>query len=153
MALVGHARSGKTRGIIEVSKLVEAQGVPVLYISLNGEYTTTETSNPVDSVLARIAYAALQPAVKGIKPLHNTSGKLQFTCSMDTIVEWLGETKCVLAIDELNKFITPGHELVIRTLPRSLIGLQALQDELIGEHIQAQRVTLTLVHTVSTPSQ
>jgi hypothetical protein len=58
MALVAHSAAGKTRALLELSKSLGAKRIPVIYISFNTptDYAEYETRNPLDSVLARIAY-------------------------------------------------------------------------------------------------
>jgi hypothetical protein len=111
MALVAHSGAGKTRSLSELARSLRVDHkISTIFISFNSStpYIVHETTNALDSVLSRIAYAIAKPDIKGDRALHDDDGKLQFVSTATAIGEWLGKTPCVLCIDELNRLMTDG---------------------------------------------
>jgi len=118
-AVIGCSRSGKTRALIELgSALRSRRDANVIFVSFSDKtsYVKGESSSPLKSLLARIAYAAAKPDVTNGLLLH-VGGKLRFTTTVDAVLDWLGNNDCVLLIDDLDKCIGPGvdgADIVVR---------------------------------------
>lgn len=109
-ALVRCSRGGKTRALREVGRHlydadIDGRPLRVMFVSFNDAtpYERGEASSPLESLLARIAYAALRPERReAIGALHQ-EGALRIAVRERDIVTWLATHPCVLLIDELNK--------------------------------------------------
>jgi hypothetical protein len=109
LSVVRCSRGGKSRALLQIANLMKGQKgnlfgsdqpVVALYVSFN-DYTslddTWEQDNPLQVLLRRVAFLALRNKVSfgeymRSQPVWNT----------EVFLNWLGDTPCVLLIDELN---------------------------------------------------
>ena len=108
MALVRCSRGGKTRALYELNRELRERhpDVAVIYISLNG-FSSLEPwelrDDPVQAFCRRIAFRASAHYVLND---HARNGamfqKFLYNIQPQHITSWLGETPCILMIDELN---------------------------------------------------
>ena len=137
-ALIGCSRSGKTRALIELGNKLRAENVNVIFISYNDwtMYAVRESSSPLESLLARIAFAIAKPEVRAYCPgdtsvsllhddgrvsLHDDDGIVRFRTSKTSIEKWLAKNNdSVLIIDELNSCVGPGFKHTDETLSELL---------------------------------
>ena len=82
-ALIGYSRAGKTRALMEIGhELRQEYNRTVIYVTLNDatsyDFEEAQSSSPLESLLARIAYAIAKPEVLAGEPLHDMR-KLRFT--------------------------------------------------------------------------
>jgi len=107
-AVVGCSRSGKSSLLREYGKLLRKHGYNVIKISFSDKTPVDkeerDSSKPLESMLARIAYAIAKPEMIDNASLH-CEGKLQFKTTEGSIKEWMSQGKFVLLIDELNQRI------------------------------------------------
>jgi hypothetical protein len=101
MALIRCSRGGKTRAMYEISRHLKDKKIPVIFVSLNdfSDVTKDEGKDGLGAVCKRIAFAALKGMnydAPQFEEFENTS------VSSEQINVWLGQTGCVLLIDELN---------------------------------------------------
>ena len=103
MALMRCSRGGKTRVLLELNKMLRERNpeVSVVYVSFNNfsSLEAWELRDPVAALCRRIAFSALRERNAthgGFDAFRNT------TVMEDDIIRWLGDTACVLLIDELN---------------------------------------------------
>jgi hypothetical protein len=99
MALARCTRGGKTRALKEIAMLLKKRrpDVSVIYISFN-DWTCVkewEQNNPIQILCRRIAYRE-KPATMDSLCFS------EFGYSL-AVEEWLGNTPCVLLVDELNQ--------------------------------------------------
>jgi hypothetical protein len=105
MALVRCSRGGKTRALKEIARRLkkERPEVCVLYVSLN-DFSSIETKEQVDptgALCRRIAFSAMKG--QDFEDLGAQFGPfLQKSASQNLIRDWLGQSPCVLLVDELN---------------------------------------------------
>ena len=69
-AVIGCSRSGKSRALRELGERLRTEkGVNVIYVSFNDAtpYDVNEASSPLESLLARIAYALVKPGLRDKK--------------------------------------------------------------------------------------
>jgi hypothetical protein len=105
MALVRCSRGGKTRALEELARMLKAQNIPVVMISLN-DYSSLkewEKADSVGAVCRRIAFAASHDRDFGLsleQYIHFSKQNWNFTAHQ--VEEWLGNDPCVFLIDELN---------------------------------------------------
>ena len=95
------SRGGKTRGIYATVE-DEQWNVKSLVVSFNSEVTPVqqeEQQDPLAALTRRMAFAAYREE-KTAKNFDELFRPLVF--SDKSIIEWLGESQCVLLIDELN---------------------------------------------------
>ena len=105
LGLIRCSRGGKTRALKEIAKAVRKSmtDTAAIFVSFN-DFTSMEDFEKSDLVTAlchRIAFAALKTAQSGPRSKFDN---FRETISIDkrSIVDWLGDNKCVLLIDELN---------------------------------------------------
>jgi hypothetical protein len=105
LVVVRYSRGGKTRLLQEAEIDLWKLGIPVIRISFNDAtpYSKAESDDLLRSLLSRIAYAAMR------NPPQWQPGRLPVLVSQDTIVQWLGDSPCVLLIDELNKMLNADN--------------------------------------------
>jgi hypothetical protein len=101
MALVRCSRGGKSRSLRELACLLKTTlpDVAVIFVSLNDFSTLRpwENNDQIGALCRRIAFYSLKDHVHYLEFEYENVQK-------DTILSWLGTSKCVLLIDELNKF-------------------------------------------------
>jgi hypothetical protein len=103
LALIRCSRGGKTRALLELAAAFRKQRpkVAVIFVSFNNDTSVDEweLEEPVNALWRRIAFAALDitsPTKQDWKKFANTS------VTSEDIMQWLGQTPCLLLIDELN---------------------------------------------------
>eukprot|EP00978_Attheya_sp_CCMP212_P039382 scaffold204171_cov30-Attheya_sp.AAC.1 len=108
VALVRCSRGGKTRALHELASALRlqikngnTQEVAIIYVSFNGQTNLSpweKSDHPLQALYRRIMFAAL-----GDK---NAMGFRSFADSTEVqkedVIKWLGDTKCILLIDDLN---------------------------------------------------
>jgi hypothetical protein len=102
MALVRCMYGGKTRSLMELAhrlKTTLPDDVAVIFVSLDDFSTLRpwENDDQIGALCRRIAFYSLKDRVHYREFEHEN-------VQMDTILPWLGTSKCVLLIDELNQF-------------------------------------------------
>jgi hypothetical protein len=118
MALVRCSRGGKTRALKELAKWLreKRKDLSIIFVSANDttDLRDDEQSDPVGAICRRIAFAALKDPVKDFDSFRNT------LVTQEQIQKWIGDTPCVLLIDELNLVdellktgSTLGHDLAV----------------------------------------
>mmetsp|Transcript_28332 Transcript_28332/g.77783 ORF Transcript_28332/g.77783 Transcript_28332/m.77783 type:complete len:642 (+) Transcript_28332:160-2085(+) len=106
IALIRCSRGGKTRSMIELAKEVRSQDSShgIVYMSFNTDTSLSEKRpiDPTGELCVRIAFAAL----KSRKHPSDMAGFLKFSgvtrVDKEWVIDWLGNHKCILFIDELN---------------------------------------------------
>jgi hypothetical protein len=108
-ALIRCSRGGKTRALKEVALRLKAtvNQVAVLLVSFNGfsSIKDWEQGDPVAALCRRIAFVARRPdSSDASHDLVKEYNKRFANADVkpEQILEWLGDTPCVLLIDELN---------------------------------------------------
>ena len=120
MALVRCSRGGKTRALNEIANLkfsYNDRAVIVIFVSFNdfSDLDDDDQDNPLQALLQRIAFAALQSRYlenKG-KTMHEQFRdfrRCKYSFSSDEIMLWLGDHPALLLVDELNNL----NELTVR---------------------------------------
>ena len=107
LALVRCSRGGKTRGLSEIAKMIQDQSLAkcVLSITFNDYSSLSEDDqeDPLSAILWRIAYVAskgFRPEPKGYRKFREKYK--DFHLGKQDIIDWMGNHKAVLLIDELN---------------------------------------------------
>jgi hypothetical protein len=124
-ALIRCSRGGKTRALTEVALRLKAtvDPVAVLFVSFNdfSSIEDWEQGDPVAALCRRIAFVARRPnssdaSVDLFKEYNKRFANADV--KPEQILEWLGDTPCVLLIDELNNISnlktanwSPGRKL------------------------------------------
>jgi hypothetical protein len=107
MALVRCSRGGKTRALKEIAHRLhrDLPGTAVIFVSFNGNtgISEWEQADPLAALCRRIAFAARQRP-DPTKEMDQFEAFKFAVASSDQIKQWLGDTPCVLLIDELNLF-------------------------------------------------
>ena len=106
IALIRCSRGGKTRAMTELAQEVRRQdpSYGIVYISFNTDTSLLEkpASDPTGELCVRIAFTAL----KERKENGDKAGFLKFCkgarVEKEWIIQWLGNSKCILFVDELN---------------------------------------------------
>ncbi|KAI3656268.1 hypothetical protein MP638_002009 [Amoeboaphelidium occidentale] len=102
MAFVRCSRGGKTRALLETASMLKAQspGLAVIYVSFNNltDLIRSETDG-LAALRRRIAYYSLKEAPKN-NDAFGDYRRMDFLES--NLLNWLGNSKCVLFVDELN---------------------------------------------------
>ena len=115
MAVVRCSRGGKTRFLYEIANVMKGHNLTIglevacLYASFN-DYSSLEPweqYNPLQALLRRVAFEAMRKegTMEGGKrkpELFDSFLKKKPMWSKDSFLEWIGDTPCVLLIDELN---------------------------------------------------
>jgi hypothetical protein len=105
MALVRCSRGGKTRALCEIAHALKAKQpeLCVIYVTLNdfSELTDCEQNDPITALCRRIAFAARRD-FDWKESLNQFATWMETTVSPNVIERWLGDSPCVLLIDELN---------------------------------------------------
>jgi hypothetical protein len=107
LGLIRCSRGGKTRALKEIARKIKSDNLgdeaAVIYISLN-DYSCMkmgEQENPVEAICKRIAFEARHS--KNGNGLLGKYNQFNMQVTVENIKNWLGDTPCVLLIDELNK--------------------------------------------------
>jgi hypothetical protein len=107
MALVRCSRGGKSRTLMEIGKEFKRKypDVCVLFVSFSSKtpLSSFEQSDPIDALLRRIALVAIGAEIEMTSDKFN-SLYLNRRFSIENFRTWLGESKCLLLMDELNNF-------------------------------------------------
>jgi len=113
MSLVRCSRGGKTRALYEIANAMKGYSdyledhVACLYVSFN-DYTSLqpwEQADPLQALFRRIAFAASTPPPesRGTRAERfDAFLKDKPVWKKDAFLQWIGDTPCVLLIDELN---------------------------------------------------
>ncbi len=103
LALIRCSRGGKTRVLLELNKMLRERlpDIAVIYVSFNdfSSLEAWEIRDPVSALCRRIAFTALRERTitrEGFKVFNHT------LVQENDIIQWLGNTPCLLLIDELN---------------------------------------------------
>jgi hypothetical protein len=118
-AFIRCSRGGKTRVLLELNRLLKEQvpKVAVIYVSFNNfsSLEPWEIRDPLGALCRRIAFSALK---QRDDTRHGFKEFLTTFVSEDDIQKWLGDTPCILLIDELNvlELGKEGAPLVARFL-------------------------------------
>jgi hypothetical protein len=98
MAFARCTRGGKTRALKEIAMMLKTRrpDVSVIYVSFNDSTSVEEweQDDPVQTLCRRIAYQAKPPTADSLS-------FSEFRYSLE-VKDWLGNTPCVLLVDELN---------------------------------------------------
>ena len=112
MALVRCSRGGKTRALKEVAHQLHRKlpGTAIIFVSFNDltPVQPWEQADPLGALCRRIAFAARRRP-DPTQPLSPKDEMDQFKAfnyavTPDQIEQWVANTPCILAIDELNLF-------------------------------------------------
>ena len=100
MALTRCSRGGKTRALQEIARLLKRKlpNAAVILISFNDNSSiqVEEQSDPMGALCRRIAFAGRR---NYFEKFHNFR---EMKVEKHQILQWLGDSSCVLLIDELN---------------------------------------------------
>jgi hypothetical protein len=103
MALVRCTRGGKTRTLKEISRKFQEQykDIFVIFISFNDwtEFYEKVEADPLVALCRRIALVSLKDQI----PENDFTSFLKYNVTPNSVLDWLGDNKCLLLIDELNK--------------------------------------------------
>jgi len=102
VALTRCSRGGKTRSLEELARALRDEDIPVLLITFS-DYSTVskesgEQGDPLSALLFRIAFVAMNKP-----PFTFSIFRENYAVSEADIRAWLGKSKCVLLLDELNR--------------------------------------------------
>jgi hypothetical protein len=152
MALVAHSGAGKTRALKELSKALQTNydNLSVIYITFNSstDFRLKESTRPLDSLLARIAFAIADPNVIQGRPFHDINSTLQFVTTSKEIDNWLKDKPCILCIDELNNLI-PSQRLdepdmrEVANFLKDVFLVRANRYFIFSSHVKATTLNLT----------
>jgi hypothetical protein len=110
VAVTRCSRGGKTRSLHELAQAVRAadKTYALIFVSFNSATPVEvwENDDPLGALCRRIAFTALKrdeqvPSRSDMFNRFNT----HYDVSPQSILDWLGTTKCILFVDELNKIL------------------------------------------------